>query len=240
MAILTLTGIDHTVDAGWINEFGKEYEREHMVEFAILRSPKVGQSARFPTKETIRKITNYVYPEKLAFHLCGRYARMVFSGEWLELCDIIDFSLVSRVQVNSTECDEKAMMTLLKFSAYIRLPVVMQWRGETFPYVGSINILQDRSGGTGELPSEWISMGARVKKCYQAKQNFPHAKIGYAGGLNPDNIVEQMPKIIKAASSNFFWVDCESGIRTNDLFDKDKAQAMLDAVCAARGVMKKK
>lgn len=93
--MLTLTGIDAGVDASWIRKMGRDYCTPGGytgVEFAILRSPKAGQSPRYPTRQTINAITNYVYPNQLAFHLCGRYARMVHDGEWGELCDIIDFS----------------------------------------------------------------------------------------------------------------------------------------------------
>jgi phosphoribosylanthranilate isomerase len=232
MSIMTFTGIDAKTDSDWIKRMGRKYSTGfggQMVEFAILRSPKAGQSARYPSKEDVRKITNYVYPDQLAFHLCGDYARKVHNGEWMELLDIIDFSLVSRVQVNSIEADDAAIVRLQRFAKFIGKPVIMQWRTPTFPYIaGDVRLLQDKSGGTGTSPSEWFTPDSIAKKAKKI--------IGYAGGLNPDNIKENLPKISKAAHGLPYWIDCESGVRTDDWFDKDKAESMMAAVFEFHGL----
>lgn len=226
--VITFTGADAKTSYGWIKDICRKYTTPSgytAVEFAILRSPKVCQSPRYPDRETIRQIASYVYPGSLAFHLCGRYARMVFDLEWTELCDIVDFSLVGRVQVNSTECDEKAMVTLQRFSAHIGLPVIMQWRGDSFPCVPGIQLLQDRSGGKGIAESSWISPD---NLCIKSRSLF-----GYAGGLSPDNIAAALPKIRMAAKGRPFWLDCESGVRTDDWLDKEKVEAMMRALVDA-------
>ena len=226
--LLTLTGIDDNTTPAWINKMARTYLKQtggSALEFAILRSPNVGKSPRYPGRDDIRKITSYVYPDKLAFHLCGRYARMVHTLEWAELCDIIDFSLVSRVQVNSTECDEKAMVTLQRFGAHIGKPIIMQWREGVFPMVSNIDLLQDRSGGKGIVESVWSNPDALCRKIRRT--------IGYAGGLSPENVAAKLPEIIQAAKGNPFWIDCESSLRTNDWFDPYKAEAMIEAVLAA-------
>lgn len=226
--LMTFTGVDAKTSAAWIKRIGRKYTKPNgyrAVEFAILRSPKVGQSPRYPDREAIRKITDYVYPGDLAFHLCGRYARMVFDLEWSELCDIVDFNLVGRVQVNSTECDEKAMLTLQRFSIHIGRPVIMQWRGDTFPCVPGVHLLQDRSGGQGIAENQWLRPD---NLCQKAK-----TLIGYAGGLSPANISNVLPHIVSASCRRPFWIDCESGIRTNDWLDQDKVEAMIQAAIAA-------
>lgn len=232
--VLTMTGIDARTSTNWIKEMGRVVGPNGYpaLEFAILRSPKVGQSPRYPDRDAVSRITSYVYPQQLAFHLCGRYARMVHDLEWRELCDVIDFRLVGRVQVNSTECDEKAMITLQRFSVYIGKPVIMQWRGDTFPCVPNLHLLQDRSGGRGIAETEWIRPDDLC-----AKSN---TRIGYAGGLNPSNVREALPKIAKAARGRGFWIDCESGIRTaDDWFDQAKAEEMISAVVDLCGVQRR-
>lgn len=223
MAKLTLTGLDARTDVGGIKKLISDFEN---IEFGILRSPKVGMSPRYPVASAIRGITSYVYPQNLAFHLCGRYARMVHSLEWGELCDIIDFDLVGRVQVNSTECDDKALITLQRFSAHIDKPVVMQWRGDRFPAVPVLQVLQDRSGGQGIEEETWIGPDPLCRRF----SSF----IGYAGGLNPSNIAAALPNIKKAAGGLPFWIDCESGIRTDDWLDLDKCRQMAEVVCTPR------
>lgn len=226
--IMTFTGVDAKTSATWIKDTGRKYLKPdgyRAIEFAILRSPKVGQSPRYPGREAIRSITDYVYPGDLAFHLCGRYARMVFDLEWAELCDIINFGLVGRVQVNSTECDEKAMLTLQRFSIHIERPVIMQWRGDSFPCIPGVHLLQDRSGGRGVAESQWISPDP-----LRLKDKTP---FGYAGGLTPENISSALPSIAAAACRRQFWIDCESGVRTNDWLDPEKVEAMIRAAVDA-------
>lgn len=227
--ILTLTGIDAKTDPKWVRTAIKSLIRTtgySGLEFGILRSPKVDQSPRYPGRDTIKRLLSAGYPGDFSFHLCGRYARMVHSLEWAELCDIIDFTTVGRVQVNSAECDEKAMMTLMRFSIHIGLPVIMQWRDAVFPCVpAQIHLLQDRSGGRGIAETDWT---VPDHMCIKAKRT-----VGYAGGLGPDNVAAAMPAICRASCGAQFWVDCESSLRTDDWFDTAKADAMIDAVRGA-------
>lgn len=228
LPILTMTGIDAKTDPKWINKMLRSYVLKNGysgLEFAILRSPKVDQSPRYPTRDVIKRLTGAAHPGDFAFHLCGRYARMVHSLEWAELCDIIDFSAVGRVQVNSIEADEKAMLTLWRFSVHIGKPVIMQWRGDEFPAVPGVHLLQDRSGGKGIAETIWSRPDPL---CAKAK-----TVIGYAGGLGPDNVEQALTGIAAAAKGRRFWIDCESSLRTDDWFDQDKAERMASAVHAA-------
>jgi phosphoribosylanthranilate isomerase len=148
---------------------------------------------------------------------------MVHNLEWDEICDTIDFGSVGRVQVNSTEADEKAMLKLWRFGQHIGKPIVMQWREDTFPSaVPGVHLLQDRSGGRGVEETKW----ARPDAGCAATKTF----IGYAGGLGPDNIAFAMKSILRASAGRRFWVDCESNLRTNDWFDQAKAEQMAEAV----------
>jgi len=225
LPVLTMTGIDAKTDPKWI----KSMLRKHILtngysglEFAILRSPKVDQSPRYPNRDVIKRLTSEAKAGDFAFHLCGRYARMVHSLEWAELCDIIDFSSVGRVQVNSIEADEKAMLTLWRFSVHIGKPVVMQWRSDEFPSAPGIHLLQDRSGGQGIAETSWSTPD---EICRKAK-----TFIGYAGGLGPDNVGAALQSIVAASKGRRFWIDCESSLRTDDWFDQSKAEQMAQAV----------
>ena len=167
MPLLTMTGVDAKTDPKWMERMLRQFILTtgfSALEFAILRSPKVDQSPRYPGRDAIKKLTSVGHSGDFAFHLCGRYARMIYTLEWAELCDIIDFRTVGRVQVNSAEADEKAMITLLRFSAHIGKPVIMQWRGNTFPAVPGLHLLQDRSGGQGIAETAWSKPDATCIK----------------------------------------------------------------------------
>ena len=64
--------------------------------------------------------------------------------------------------------------------------------------------LFDESGGTGVLPKEWR---APIDKML----------CGYAGGLSPDNIRQQLESIEKVTTSrNEIWIDMETMVRSGD------------------------
>lgn len=222
---LTMTGVDERTTADFINGICDRYMHgsANRIEFAILRSPKVGQSPRYPTRDAIKRITDYVYPQRLAFHLCGRYAEMVFQNEWQELVDIIDFHHVNRVQVNSKRADADSILMLQRFSAAIGKPVIMQWRGPMIPFMKGLQVLQDRSGGTGKFDGLWSAPETLARNTGQY--------FGYAGGLTPDNVADALVDMKKAAGNLPFWIDCESGIRTDaDWLSYAKCEYMAAAV----------
>jgi phosphoribosylanthranilate isomerase len=228
LPLLTMTGIDARTDPTWIKAILKRNILKSGysgLEFAILRSPKVDQSPRYPNRDVIKRLISSAKSGDFAFHLCGRYARMVHANEWTELCDIIDFSMVGRVQVNSEEADDRAILNLWRFSQHINKPVIMQWRSDFFPLVpGGVQLLQDRSGGTGLAETNWAVPN-------QAQQrNRSYAPIGYAGGLTPENAATALLQILPASRGRRFWIDCESGLRTDDWFDQTKAERMVEAV----------
>ncbi|MBD9544301.1 hypothetical protein IB276_33180 [Ensifer sp. ENS04] len=230
--LLTFTGVDAKTPASFIKETARKYAKldgYSAIEFAILRSPKAGQSPRYPDRTAVQRITHNVRPQYLAYHLCGGYAQMVHEGRWGELLDIINFDDVSRVQVNSRERDEKAMVTLQRFSMHIGKPVIMQWSGDTFPFVPRVDLLFDRSGGRGVSPDSWPEPDDLSRKAASSI-------IGYAGGLGPENFREKLTQIVKASRGKRFWVDCETGIRTDDWFDPAKVQAMIDIVAVDKRV----
>lgn len=80
----------------------------------------------------------------------------------------------------------------------------------------NLTILHDASGGRGIAgefsvpPLNW---------------SLP----GFAGGLNPENLASKLDAIY-AMDGNFkdFWVDMESGVRTDDQLDLDKVQRVLE------------
>ena len=46
---------------------------------------------------------------------------------------------------------------------------------------------------------------------------------GYAGGISPENVVETVKSITEICETDF-WIDMETGIRTNDKFDITKCE----------------
>lgn len=76
-------------------------------------------------------------------------------------------------------------------------------------------ILVDASGGRGISPDKWIR--PETDKI-----------VGFAGGLGPDNLVEQMKVIRGLAADEPSWVDMEGKLRVDDWFSIAKAREAIE------------
>jgi phosphoribosylanthranilate isomerase len=52
-------------------------------------------------------------------------------------------------------------------------------------------------------------------------------RFGFAGGIGPDN-VKRVIREISAKVDAPFWIDMESGVRTDDRFDLNKVRRVLE------------
>jgi hypothetical protein len=78
-----------------------------------------------------------------------------------------------------------------------------------------VSALFDLSHGAGTLPSEW-----------PAALNVP---CGYAGGLSPRNVKEQLARIEQVVGDGTVWIDAETHLRTDEQFDMGKVTSFLEA-----------
>lgn len=85
------------------------------------------------------------------------------------------------------------------------------------------NFLYDASGGRGtEIQS--------------VQPPIPNHLTGYAGGLTPENIAENLGLIGQVANTmpitigneTPVWIDTETGVRTNNVLDMHKVKAFLE------------
>lgn len=87
---------------------------------------------------------------------------------------------------------------------------------QTYKGPAKIAYLYDDSWGKGVVPEEWPKV-------------LPHAACGYAGGLGPENLSEQIEKLLALNPDANFWVDMESKLRNeHDIFQIEKAIACYD------------
>ena len=78
--------------------------------------------------------------------------------------------------------------------------------------------LFDHSGGKGRVPRHWTPI--------------PHQEVftGYAGGLGPDNLADELKRIHDAVGEATIWIDLETKVRSDDdkVFDLDKVRRCYD------------
>jgi len=224
--VVTVTGADDSIRPEELVAIAKDYP---FVEFGILLSKKQQGSKRFPSRNWWEELYILGRNEKLNLsgHLCGEWVRQLCLGVPSFFEDFgYTWKMFKRLQLNfhaeHHTVDEKDFSDLIR--RYLRdVPIIFQMDGVNekifFALVNRYGIvalpLFDQSGGTGLLPGKW-------PKQYQY--------CGYAGGLSPDNLQQELESISKVASGPI-WIDAETLLRSeNDkVFDLEKVRCFLEA-----------
>ncbi|MGD0328754.1 MAG: hypothetical protein ABSB00_03560 [Minisyncoccia bacterium] len=226
--IVTVTGADDSIRPEELVPIAEEYP---FVEFGILLSKKQQGRRRFPSSDWLKDLYILWFQNKsykLSGHLCGEWVRKLCLGDPSFFTEFgYHWYMFNRLQLNfHTEHhphDIKKMSDLIR--QYHRdKPVIFQMEGvndkifHTIAYRWGIMAFRlfDQSGGNGIVPKEW------------PKQQFEYC--GYAGGLSPENLSQEMEKISEVASGPI-WIDAETLLRSqNDaVFDLDKVRRFLEA-----------
>jgi len=235
---VTLSGADDNVDIEQMKEISSKYP---FVEWGILLSPNNFGNPRYPSKEWLHKFMKTDLKKSL--HLCGGAAR-VFAFEPEPMDSSSDaqilqtlFPIISkfdRVQLNLSKnldnfnyyklvylfknminsyCDNYILQVGLGSSSIFNII-----KTELNSINSEVNLLPflDVSGGKG-LEGKW-------------KLDFDYSDLcGFAGGINSDNVTRIIQEI-KNNNRNPFWIDMESGIRTNDEFDFNLVEKILNQI----------
>ena len=80
---------------------------------------------------------------------------------------------------------------------------------ECYKHLPNVVGFQDASGGHGIATEEWM-----------LPETTP---FGYAGGINPENVIDVVEDLNIICEEDF-WIDMETGIRTDDRFDITKCE----------------
>ena len=213
------------------------------VEWGILLSEAKSGTGRYPSREWIKALLQAkreaTHQVRLSAHLCGRLARTFADGNWDFKEMVGDMDAFDRIQLNIGPGLEKGDFDRARTPLATAQPIlaarmarqvydpeiIIQTQGgegrrlaKNLAALGvSASCLFDKSGGHGDLAIIWpIANDSRVNRS------------GYAGGLTPDNLAEQIP-LIRISACGAAWIDAETGLRTDDRFDMRKAWAFLRA-----------
>lgn len=231
---ITLTGADDKTDINKLSELSKKYP---FVEWGILYS-KNNNRPRYPSYEWIKKLEEANLP-LLSAHLCGEFSREIMQYGNENFFDNSDncSGMYKRIQINYNFLKSSFNLDNLwkiveKMWAFAFIVQNNKSNNETIKKIleimifENIHVLHDASGGRG-------------REIQEIPEPF-NVYTGYSGGLNPDNIEEVCKKVSALKSINTSettlanfkepeaWLDMESGIRTNDIFDLDKVEKVLE------------
>jgi hypothetical protein len=236
LRFVTITGADNSIDPAELVKLSIEFP---FVEWAILYSQKRNGTFRFPTMQWFTDLSKAIaYNDvNLSLHLCGYYVRNFLKGgdDFAASLPIEIFRLFKRIQINTHgEPHEWNMPDLianirpLKSKEFI-FQIDGDGKNEAMAKMlvlehklPNVSFLLDCSHGAGILPNYW------------PMPPVSNASTGFAGGLGPDNLAEQIVPIQKAADNDHFkadwWIDMETKVRSfNDQqFDLSKCRIVLE------------
>lgn len=229
---VTITGADDGVeDPQELLHLSEEFP---FVEWGILFSvPKQGTD-RYPSASWLQKLNSvcnialetHGKVPNLSAHLCGVYAKnVIYKNEVM-----LSSNHFKRVQLNLPQKDfhKTDLENLYSFaqSTYPDIEWLFQYRGQEDDHKveemikfnsgkGVFGVVYDISGGQGISPDAW-------------PKPFSTIRTGYAGGLNPDNLEEQLNQIACVVDDQPVWIDMETGVRTDNKFDLSKVRRCLE------------
>ncbi len=225
-ALITFTGADDQTDVRRMQKLAERYP----IEWAVLFSADRQGEGRYPSLRFLHALLDApwlnLYPRQpgdaggmhFAAHLCGSYARIAAAGEPLpvEIAGLVHRCDRAQINLGGRKLD---VPVVAEWGRCMCTDVILQCR--EFPDDGRVSWLHDLSGGRGKAPVSWPvppinAMGGAVM-------------VGYAGGMNPQNVAGHVEMIGEMCSS--YWIDMESGVRdAQDGFDLDRCEAVCKAV----------
>ena len=216
---ITFTGIDSKTDLCALWELQEQYP---IAEFGVLVAKNWRENGnRYFNPSYLMALDRGL---NLSAHLCGSIARAAVRGyiePFIEWACGFDY-IFNRCQLNVATSQNNPMSFdyLGEICNYFDEVILQQKSAREAPLFfnskvnGHITCLLDASGGQGiDTPIEIL--------------NLPH-KIGYAGGINADNVAEKLTFLMENEQVGDFWIDMESGVRTDGWFDIDKVRRVLE------------
>ena len=223
---VTISGADDQTPPNQLLAISEAYP---FVEWGILLTPGQEPRQRYPTLAWIHQLESLMNGAmKVSGHVCGGWAKKICRGQFSEE---LDRPMFTRMQLNLAHfiareisdfgtiasCLPMDREYIVQVGAAehegLRLAHALQNHGHL------TSVLFDASGGHGLTPDRW-------------PEPVSNLKCGFAGGLSPHNLENQLRILSAHVGDTTMWIDMESGVRTEDgqELDLDKVRACLDIV----------
>lgn len=192
----------------------KRLSARYPIEWGVLVDPDQEDKALFPNA-AVRDGLLAEPGLRWAAHVCGAGAREIVAAP---LTTAVAVTGVQRVQINhSFQGSSADQITAARdYGRRMGVRTVLQCAG-AFPDEAGVDWLYDVSFGTGVKPEDWPPLRAGGPFC------------GYSGGIGPATVGDILQRIAAPADA-LYWIDMESGVRTDGAFDLAKCEAVCRAV----------
>ena len=215
----SITGADDAVDPQELLKLSQEFT---FAEWAILLLPARTGTARFPSTAWIRSFSKLAHGLHTAMHLCDGALLGFIRGD-TEILGLM--SGFKRIQLNLKFGDVEGKYDPADLVKRVRdnpqFQFIIQYgkdKQSLLPLLADVPnhaVLYDDSAGRGISPDSW-------------EPPLSGHFCGYAGGLSPANVAQQIEIIAKVAPGYTTWIDMETGVRTDDKFDLAKVRRVLE------------
>lgn len=209
-AFVTFTGID---DAALVKGM-VELSHRYPIEWGVLIDREQAGRPLFPAAQQIDRFRSAGV--RLCAHICGIYAQEIAQGHSPDL----NLAGFSRIQVNHGRqgADEHVVDAVSRYAARQGVRGVLQCKGPFPTEQTSVDWLYDVSFGEGVRPESFPPISSQHPFC------------GISGGIGPNNVDQLISERIELSGDYLYWVDMESGVRTEGAFDLNKCLAVCEAV----------
>lgn len=226
--LCSFVGVDTNTDIDVIRKL--EEVSPIALEWGVLYSPgRAGRQNRYPSFSFIKDFLHERDDFEKSLHLCGEAVDQYLNNSNPEISTLIERS-GCRTQLNFAidKYDESFLLDKV-VELHEKHCLILQCNKSKKKFIdkliklipeenkGNVNILYDGSGGFGRVISK-------------AEAPFPGFFTGYAGGINPTNVTEIVEMIDKVVADAPYYIDMESGIRTDDWLDLDKCKAVIKSI----------
>lgn len=232
LTYVSLTGPDDKTNIAALADLSAAFP---FVEWALLYVPHNEGAPRNPTRAWREAFFEAHLPSRGAVHLCGSRAFEELLSNKLPK----DVLQASRIQLNvnarRVEFTDKQVLDIYRRSLDLGPGIILQRHANTAALIDKfiaslpvldthrVGVLLDQSKGTGRAPDSWLQPPA-----------LEGLHCGYAGGIGPDNTADVLRALVATNDPREpYWIDMESGIRTDNQFDIAKACAVLEAAAAS-------
>jgi len=205
---ITFTGVDERTNLA---------DLPRGVEYGVLFTVSPDGRNRYPSRKDAAAIMAAMSAagHAVALHVCGARARSeLVNGQLIDLTAWTD-----RIQVNGRLEPWELEDICRHHAQHEIITQANDWNESLLDWeCDNHAILVDASGGRGQSPSEW-------------RRPATDKTVGFAGGLGPDNIANELRRI-RAVAIGDWWIDMEGKLRAqDDWFDVGRVRAVLGAVC---------
>lgn len=226
---VSFSGADNQVSLYDLEALCERYAADTM-ELGILYFPEREGTSRYPSAVWRNQLLEANLGCAVSAHLCGpQVFREILAHDAKRLEDLSQFSRI-QVNINASDFTQDEIFQVYDTLASEKdRTLVLQYYPQLAPTVSryfetrgraalSCDVLFDASRGKGIAAREWPG------PLFESSS----VRYGYAGGLSPETMEETWPHIqAAAAGTQQFWIDMESGIRTQNVFDISKAGAVM-------------